>query len=130
MTVIQSTELKNVTRNSGIKVTADLRKDRDHNGNRVKKDGIFVYYKNGRLHIKERCTGTRFQESTNLDTSRRNEAHGDDARNDYLDFPPLTSQSSDQNKSRETIPRLTSPTEGRQPPGISGPCRRWWKKRL
>ncbi|KAK7485535.1 hypothetical protein BaRGS_00023223 [Batillaria attramentaria] len=54
MAVVQDTDLKQSLKGKGVKVAADLTKRQRAEIDRVRKDGKFGYYKNGRLHTEDR----------------------------------------------------------------------------
>nr|KAG5697967.1 hypothetical protein BaRGS_030280 [Batillaria attramentaria] len=56
MAVVQGADLKQNLKDSGIKVAADLTKRQRAEIERVRSEGKFGYYKNGRLHVEDRRT--------------------------------------------------------------------------
>nr|KAG5691980.1 hypothetical protein BaRGS_011371 [Batillaria attramentaria] len=56
MAVVQDEDLKQNLKDSGIKVAADLTKRQRAEIERVRSEGKFGYYKNGRLHVEDRRT--------------------------------------------------------------------------
>ncbi|KAK7476682.1 hypothetical protein BaRGS_00032080 [Batillaria attramentaria] len=56
MAVVQGADLKQNLKDSGIKVAADLTKRQRAETERVRSEGKFGYYKNGRLHVEDRRT--------------------------------------------------------------------------
>nr|KAG5694722.1 hypothetical protein BaRGS_031538 [Batillaria attramentaria] len=54
MAVVQDADLKQNLKDSGIKVAADLTKRQRAEIERVRSEGKFGYYKNGRLHVQDK----------------------------------------------------------------------------